>query len=492
MSARYDIVARLGTGGMGDVFLARMHRGGDEPRMVALKRVREGLALDATARARFQQEARLCATLSHPNIVALVDWGADRTGPYLAMEYVQGRTASALRRAYESSGVPLAVALGIALDVAQALAHAHDAAVIHRDVSLDNVLISETGIAQLTDFGVAKIQDETGLTQSGGVVGKWGYIAPELFEGQAVGTSVDVFSFGVAVYWLLCQVPPFVSDSDAGLMRAVLSATPPPPRSLRPDIPEGVNTLLLRCLAKSPLERPAMTEVVSLLRHQLAGEPDRSGIAAAVKQTGPQEIHSPAEGTQRVFFPPTGERAPWKFAVLGVILLAVGASVAMTLLSRRHPQTPPVPSATDLILPPVKVHDTPSEGNATSTSPVKAEPPPLERTLTSTPREAATPATKEPTSRAAVRPRALQPAGRKSPTTGVLKLSVTPWGHVFVDGQLEGASPLGPLELSAGQHSVLIVNQALGARQTRMVTIRAGQTSRLSVKLEGAETSEHK
>ena len=449
---RYEILAQLGKGGMGEVFLSRMHRPGEPARLVALKRLRPELAHDAQARARFRREARASSGLTHANLVALEDWGVDRSGPYLALEYVQGRTASALLKAHGASGLPVEVALGLALDVARGLLHAHrgieGVAVIHRDVSLDNILVSGEGVAKLGDFGIAKVTGETELTRTGAIQGKLGSIAPEIFEGVPATPAADVFAFGVAVHTLVCGVAPFLADTDAALMRAILYASPPPARSLRPELPGSVEALIAACLAKRAEERPSMEAVVAALEPHVTGA-WREALARAVAEA-PEAPPRQLTGTRSVVFEPVRRSGrAWAAAALGgtaVVLLAW----RLTRPVERPPARPPEPAPT-------------------LAAPVSAAAPPV---LVSPPAEVAEPPRTPP--RKAVRAR---------PTRGRLAVKVTPWGYVFVDGKLLGKSPVSPVTLAPGRHAVLVVNAELDARETFQVELSAGAERTLNVVL---------
>ena len=188
--APYRPLRLLGQGGMGEVWVAQPERA-PEGEVVALKRTHPHLARQPKVVAQFEREARIGARVNHENIVQVLDFGRDRQGPFLALEWVEGVTASALLDAQVEKGatLPLAVALSICRDISAGISHAHEArdargvprSVLHRDVAPDNVLVSRRGVAKLADLGISKEVGGTDLTEVGRVKGKHGFLAPELY-----------------------------------------------------------------------------------------------------------------------------------------------------------------------------------------------------------------------------------------------------------------------------------------------------------------------
>ena len=257
----YVIDAPLGAGGMGEVYKARDSR---LNRVVAIKILPELLADNAEFRDRFEREARLVAALSHPHVCVLHDVGREGPTAYLVMEYLEGETLSArLRRG------PLAIAqaLQIAVEVAEALAHAHQHGIIHRDLKPGNVMLTRSG-AKLLDFGLARTAEAEAivsdasmatatepLTARGTILGTFRYMPPEQLEGRRADARSDLFAFGVLLYEALTGVPPFKGDSSVALIGAILKDTPPDPSALRPDTPLVLDHIVRRCLAKDPERR---------------------------------------------------------------------------------------------------------------------------------------------------------------------------------------------------------------------------------------------
>ncbi|HEY6552142.1 MAG TPA: serine/threonine-protein kinase, partial [Vicinamibacteria bacterium] len=262
----YEILEKLGEGGMGVVYKARDPR---LQRMVALKVLPPDRSAEPVRRARFLREARAAATLNHPHIVTIHDIATDRGTDFIVMEIVSGQ---ALRRLIPDQGLPVADALRIAQQVADALAAAHEAGVVHRDLKPANVVVTHDGRAKVLDFGLATLASDSGdarerLTGDGAVVGTVAYMSPEQTLGHPADARSDMFSFGVLVYEMLAGVLPF-GGRNAGEQYHLLHYTlPTPVRAVRPAVPEVLERLVMRTLEREPGARFAdMREVERELR----------------------------------------------------------------------------------------------------------------------------------------------------------------------------------------------------------------------------------
>ncbi len=248
----YRIVSKLGEGGMGVVYLARDIR---LDREVALKVV--------TAERRFLAEAKAASALNHPNIVTVHDVGTQGDVNYLVMEYVPGKP---LDRLIPRNGLKVKEALRYAIQIADALACAHQAGIVHRDLKPANVLITETGVAKVVDFGVAK-QLRTGenastLTQHGVILGTAAYMSPEQAAAKAVDARSDIFSFGSVLYEMVTGRRAFQGDSTAAILAAVLREQPEPPSVVADDVPPQLTELITHCLKKDPADRLQQMDAV--------------------------------------------------------------------------------------------------------------------------------------------------------------------------------------------------------------------------------------
>ncbi len=259
----YEILAHIGTGGMGEVYRGRDTR---LDRMVAVKILPAHFAERSEARQRFEREARTISSLSHPNICRLYDVGQQDGVDFLVMEYLEGETLAAR---LNKAPLPMDQALRCATQIAEALAQAHARGVVHRDIKPGNIMLTRPG-AKLLDFGLAKVQgpaalqpnEETrvmgqteALTSEGSLVGTFQYMAPEQLEGKEADARTDVFAFGVVLYEMLTGRRAFRGASQAALIGAILHSEPEPLATLDPAVPPALDRVVRTCLAKDPDER---------------------------------------------------------------------------------------------------------------------------------------------------------------------------------------------------------------------------------------------
>jgi tetratricopeptide (TPR) repeat protein/tRNA A-37 threonylcarbamoyl transferase component Bud32 len=250
----YEVLERVGQGGMGTVYRAR-----DVllQRTVALKFLSPELTSSPEARARFFREGQALSALSHPNIATVYEVDNVDDAPFLALEYLPGGTLQASIQQASHAAQPLTLEQLVewGSGIASGLAHAHRNGVIHRDVKSSNVMFDAEGRIKLTDFGLAKTTAQHEGSVTGPVMGTYHYLAPELVEGQAATPSSDLFSLGVLLYEMSTGKLPFVGRSVAEVLHKVLDQDPPPPASLRPDLPPAFGNIVLRLLSKIPAER---------------------------------------------------------------------------------------------------------------------------------------------------------------------------------------------------------------------------------------------
>ena len=266
----YELVDVLGRGGMAVVYLAR-HIGLD--RLVALKTISAPLAADAHGQERFRREARAIAQLEHPRIVSIHDIGTSGGAMYYTMDYIAGPD---LGRAMRARTFPIREAASIVQQVAEAVAHANERGVLHRDLKPGNILLDEAGEPHVTDFGIAiEGENAAALTLTGDVMGTPPYMAPEVLAGgpkQSSATS-EVYALGSILFHLLTGRTPFTGTSATEILHLAINAAPPSPRLLNPAVPRDLETVCLKCIEKSPESRYAGAgELAEDLRHFLAGE----------------------------------------------------------------------------------------------------------------------------------------------------------------------------------------------------------------------------
>ncbi|MBN2386388.1 MAG: SUMF1/EgtB/PvdO family nonheme iron enzyme [Anaerolineales bacterium] len=311
---RYHILELLGEGGMAFVYKAYDTR---LEREVAVKVIRsERLTIETMARTlkRFEREAKALARLTHLNIVPLSDYGEFEGQPYLVMPYLAGGTL----KDRLGQPIPWREALHLLLPVARALAYAHGQGVIHRDVKPSNILLTASGDPLLTDFGIAKVladaEATVDLTGTGVGVGTLEYMAPEQFQGQ-VGPETDIYALGVVLYEMVTGRKPYAADTPAAIIIQQATVPLPRPRQFAPDLPEAVERVLLRALAKRPEERyPDMGRMVDALE----------GLAAAGDPPGrARRRQAKAAAEQGPVLPAPKKRRGWPWAA-GLLVLGLG------------------------------------------------------------------------------------------------------------------------------------------------------------------------
>jgi len=342
LSGRYELSHLVARGGMAEVYRAR-DRMLDRP--VAVKILFPELSVDRSFVERFRREAQAAANLSHPNIVPVFDWGEDGGTYYIVMEFVDGRTLSAILR----GAGPLHPdrAAEIAADVAGALSYAHRHGVVHRDVKPGNVLITEEGVVKVTDFGIARaLNTEESLTQTGAVMGTATYFSPEQAEGIGVDARSDIYSLGVVLFEMVTGRPPFLGESPVSVASKHVREHPPTPRDINPAVPADLEAVILKCMAKSPEHRyPTGDDLrVDLLRfregHPVAATvpPITIGSTQAVGGLGSTQALTAAGRTATL--PRVGSQLPGDderpsrtgiYAAVLVLLLAALAVVVIFL-----------------------------------------------------------------------------------------------------------------------------------------------------------------
>ncbi len=270
LNSRYELERQIGEGGMARIYVGRDRR---LNRRVAIKIPQQRLLSEPDFLARFRHEAQAAAMLSHPNIVDIYDVGQDGDLPYIVMEYVDGVDLKTII----NREAPLTVdrTLRLAEQIARGLHAAHRAGMIHRDVKPQNVLVTADGQAHVTDFGVAKSHLSTALTETGIAFGTVDYLAPEQAQGQPATVQSDLYALGVVLYEMLTGQLPFSGDTALAVAMRHVSEPPVAPRRLNPNIPVGLERLILRMLAKDPAQRPRSAEEFARLLssyHQLASQ----------------------------------------------------------------------------------------------------------------------------------------------------------------------------------------------------------------------------
>lgn len=481
---RYVIVEEIGQGAMGVVYKAV------DPlidRTVAIKTINLDLSKEELANfeKRFQREVQSAGKLNHPNIVTVYDVGRTEGVAYMAMEFLEGKE---LREILDSGVVlPIEKVVHIATQVAEGLGFAHEHGIVHRDVKPSNVMVLKNGLVKITDFGIAQMSSAT-RTISGMVMGSPKYMSPEQVVGQAVDGRSDIFSLGVMLYEMLTGKTPFAGDNISAIMYQILNDEPIPPKTFNQGIPEAVNFIVLKALAKHPDKRyQNAKEMARDLKRYKTLELPAPGDEP--KQPEPMERRRLArdnlgDATQIIpslvsDHPPlsangaTSQESWWagltfqRFLLYAAIpAMIITFAVVVTLSKLR--QAKPVPEA---IAPSVASQpaapDTAKQATLAQPAPPQAPP-----TQPETPKVAQKPLASKVTDK----PKAKTEKNKIANTDSTIKadasqtptaagesrvtFAISPWGEVFVDGKRQGVSPpLRDLKLSAGKHTILIVNE---------------------------------
>jgi len=312
---RYSVVRTLGGGGMAKVYLAR-----DEilDRDVALKVLREQFAEDEEFVERFKREAQSVAALSHPNIVQVYDRGkAEGGASYIAMEYVPGGTLK--ERISRSGSLDPEAAVSLALQIAEALSAAHDRGIVHRDIKPQNVLLTAGGDAKVADFGIARAASAATISKSNVVLGSASYMSPEQAMGEPAKPKSDLYSLGVVLYEMLTGELPYSAENPVAVSIKHVGEPLRPPRELDPGVPEDLDALVTKLMAKDPQARhESAAELAEDLRRLRRGHPQTAGDDPGTTQVATRaSAPVAARGRDR-------RRMPWILAAILALLALIG------------------------------------------------------------------------------------------------------------------------------------------------------------------------
>ncbi|MDD1750780.1 MAG: serine/threonine protein kinase, partial [Methanothrix sp.] len=331
---------------MGEVYRARDTRLGRE---VAIKILPEAFAKDGDRLGRFEREARAVAALSHPNILAIYDFGTEQGSTYAAMELLDG---SSLRDVLAAGALPPRKAVEYAAQIAGGLAAAHDKGIVHRDLKPENLFLTRDGHIKILDFGLAVqalaatgdatmlpgVAATTAHTSPGVILGTVGYMAPEQARGQKVDHRADIFSLGCVIYEMLTGLRAFQRDSAPETLTAILREEPPAMAALTPPVAPSLERLVLHCLEKRPDDRFQSARDLAFALQALGGSTTASGIGVTSGMSpGPSAEAAPAKRSRL---------RPIGFAGAGLALLAIGALAGRML--QPPPAEPSAPHATRL------------------------------------------------------------------------------------------------------------------------------------------------
>jgi len=505
---RYVIVEEIGQGAMGVVYKAV------DPlidRTVAIKTINLDLSKEELENfeKRFQREVQSAGKLNHPNIVTVYDVGRTEGVAYMAMEFLEGKE---LREILDSGVVlPIEKIAHIASQVAEGLGFAHERGIVHRDVKPANVMVMKNGLVKITDFGIAQMSSAS-RTMSGMVMGSPKYMSPEQVVGQAVDGRSDIFSLAVVLYEMLTGKAPFSGDNISAIMYQILNDEPIPPKALNQSIPDSINYIVLKALAKHPDKRyqNAKDMARDLKRYKTMDVPagGESPPTDERMERRTKARDSAGDATQimpSMLFeegqsPPaknTSSHDGWwntqRFLLYAAVPAMIVTFAAVVTLSNTRKQTVPraeqtteanlAPTVaplkteqtiTDLAQIPNKVEtqSTPAKlatGNSSSMAKEQSS-----ITTTDTKSTEIKPTAKELAAKEKAKQKRdkakmanaenahnieVQTKSSSTQQTSIM-LAISPWGEVFIDGARQGVSPpLRELSLSPGKHTVLIVNE---------------------------------
>jgi serine/threonine-protein kinase len=469
---RYELLAPIAAGGMASVWAARLVGPEGFRKIVAIKSMLPELASDVEYRTMFLDEARVASKLRHPNVCETFELGDDGGTLFLAMEWVDGVS---LHRILKPKGAPCAIERAVAARIVAGacagLHAAHEAtdddgsplALVHRDVSPQNVLITAAGHVKVSDFGVAAARGQRHATQAGQAKGKLAYMAPEQLRQRPIDRRVDVFALGCVLYEITTGRKPFEGESDAEVLRAILERTPPRPSALVPGYPEELERLIARAMAKDPDQRFASAEGLRIaLERWLGGQPrvterdvaalvdarcrhDLDAIRTKIHAASPRDVVAPRKDALRDSR--RGNPTRSRVMALGALVIALGFGSAAW--SEAHP------AATEAL------------------RDAKSEPPPVTRTTTaSTTAITTAPATRADSAAATVDP------------AHVLVRIDPPDARVLLDGEpleLDGEGNATVERPAAGELRVGVVKAP--GRVDRIFVVESGTASRIEVAL---------
>lgn len=330
LGGRYEVIDRIGGGGMAIVYKAHdilLHR------KVAIKVLRQQYVHDEDFIRRFRREAQSAASLSHPNVVSIYDVGQEEDTHYIVMEYIEGSNLN--EKIIEKAPFQVEEAIHIASQICEALDHAHHNQIIHRDIKPHNILIGKNGRVKVTDFGIARAATASDITQTGSVIGSVHYFSPEHAKGISQGEKSDIYSLGIVMYQMLTNKLPFLGESPISVALKHLQDKVEEPRKVNPLIPQSVENIILKALRKTPEERYDSAKVMledldTCLLPENQGKPkavfsvedesedaDRTLVMPAIRSDRPfAELYEDDEEKERV-------SRPWIKPLIWTVILSL-------------------------------------------------------------------------------------------------------------------------------------------------------------------------
>lgn len=461
---KYQIQSEIGKGGMGIVYKAH------DPlidRLVALKTIRKDLLDHKEVLLRFQREAQAAGRLTHPNIVAVYEYGEDNEIAFIAMEYVQGRSLKTIFDNKER--LDLTVIVRIMSQILGALAYSHEKGVVHRDIKPENIILSDQDQVKITDFGIAHIESSD-LTQTGTVLGTPKYMSPEQVTGQKIDERSDIFSTGVILYEFITGENPFDGQSQVTVMHKILNVDPIEPEKLNFHISSSLNAVIQKAIAKKPDERFQSAKdfyqaINDAIQHTFSpdsaeqseardNDPSKTVILSpsdkrkrttsktlGASSTG-QTRHPPAteEEAENKEEEATGGKKWIPALIVLVVLLGAGFFAKEYFFPQKAappPETPAKVVSPEKTIPPEKPEPALPEEHTEKTAPL-------------------------------------------APQYGYVNLVTTPWTTVYIENRSCGNTPIAELKLGAGEVKVRFVNPSYGIDRVETLIVEADTLLRKS------------
>lgn len=465
---------------MAEVWLAESAGPAGFQKRVVVKAILPHLASDPEFVRLFLSEAKLTAKLNHPNVVQVHELLEENGRYFSVMELVDGGSLRQLIRAARAKGErldPLVVAR-IMLDACLGLVYVHaqtdesgkPLGIVHRDISPDNILITRAGNAKVADFGIARASNTTSYTRPGSVRGKLTYIPPEVYRGEKVDPRCDIYALGVVGYEAITFHQPFRAPSEAETINLVLQGNVTPVATLRPETPPELAAIISTAMSPRPEQR--FPDAASFARALEAVSARSASTAVSelvstllpplpVSAPAPEEAELPSAPivTASAVSVTEPRRALPRVAIGGLIAALVVLAAALVIRTRSHEQPPAPPPAPAPIA--AKPEPAPAPEPARP-EPVVEQPPPVSPPVAQVPKTA---------------PRA---------RAGSLVVHAYPWADVIVDSKPLGITPVGPMAIDPGTHTVTLVNSKLGVTRKVQVQVRPGRTASVEVDLSKA------
>jgi serine/threonine-protein kinase len=507
---RYTLLAKIATGGMAEIWLARQAGPQGFEKVVVVKRILDSFSQDEEFVEMFLDEARIAAQLNHPNIVQISDLGEHAGAFYMAMEYLAGQDLARVVRQGNKQGrpLPLSYAVRIVAQAAEGLAYAHaklgldgkPLGIVHRDVSPQNLIITYDGGVKLLDFGIAKAANRATRTKDGRFKGKLSYMAPEQARGEPADPRTDVFALGIVLWEAVTHARLFQFEVAAAALQAIAGDEPiRPAHEKNPQVPEELSAIIAKALSRDRKGRhqsaaELQADLEGWLRHD-AGGPSNLEMAAYMRllfadriekqkrliesanagemsttqakdDQGSASSGASMPGSGSLVAAPAARRSPVLPIAAATAVALVVAAAAGWLWWPSAPETPaPAGPLTSLLPKPLTV----------------ASPAPVAFNVSVPAADAGTP---EPIAPAAAVDAGEEPKLPAAPvavvpkvTRGKLTLQTVPWSEIYLGSRKLGDSPLVEVPLPAGRHLLRLVNSEKNLEATITVEIRAGQTT---------------